>query len=265
MVGKRATVGPIVRFVTSQPIAWVMRIGYVARGTVFLIVGAFALLAASGLGTHPQGARDALEFLFQKPFGGYFLWLLAAGLACFAGWRFMQAVFDIERFGNSLYGLVRRAVLIGSGVFYIALATASARITFAERRMDEDQSAREWTAWVMAQPLGRAIIALIGARFAVVAIGLVVKAVRQPYRHRREATKRIWADVLGSFGTLTRAVVFVLIGCFLTIAAYDSNSREAVSLAGVLRAMQEQTHGGVLLAIAALGLLAFGLFEILEA
>jgi Domain of Unknown Function (DUF1206) len=267
VVGKRAAVGPIVRFVTSQPIVWVMRIGYVARGVVFLIVGAFALLAASGLGTHPQGARDALEFLFQKPFGGYFLCLLATGLACFAGWRFMQAVFDIERFGNSLYGLVRRAVLTGSGVFYVALAAASARITFAERRMDEEQSAREWTAWVMAQPLGRTIIALIGVGFAAVAIGLVVKAVRAPYRHRHQAvsTKRIWADVLGSFGTLTRAVVFVLIGCFLTIAAYDSNSREAVSLAGVLRAMQEQAHGGVLLAIAALGLLAFGLFEILEA
>jgi len=91
----------------------------------------------------------------------------------------------------------------------------------------------------MAQPLGRGIIALIGVGFAAVAIGLAAKAVGAPYRHRRQAgsTKRIWADALGSFGTLTRAVVFIAIGCFLTIAAYDSNSRKAVSLAGVLRAM----------------------------
>ena len=87
---KRAAVGrPTVTFVAGQPIVWVMRIGYVARGIVFLIVGAFALLAASGLGTHPQGARDALEFLFQKPFGGYFCgslpldWhVLLAGASC---------------------------------------------------------------------------------------------------------------------------------------------------------------------------------------
>ena len=57
-----------------------------------------------------------------------------------------------------------------------------------------------------------------------------------------------------------------MIGVFLGYAAYNSNSREAVSLAGVLRAMQHQSYGGdVLLGIAALGLLAFGLFEIIEA
>jgi hypothetical protein len=73
------------------------------------------------------------------------------------------------------------------------------------------------------------------------------------------------AVVLGLYGILTRSFVFLLLGIFLAIAAYDSDSREAVSLAGVLRAMQQQAHGGVLLGIAAIGLLAFGFFEIIEA
>ncbi len=64
---------------------------------------------------------------------------------------------------------------------------------------------------------------------------------------------------------MTRAFVFLMIGVFLGIAAYNSDSFEAVSLAGVLRAMQHQSHGGILLGIAALGLLAFGFFEIIEA
>jgi hypothetical protein len=243
------------------------RVGYAARGIVFLIVGGFALLAAGGFGSHPQGARDALELAFQQPLGGYFLWTLAAGLSCFAGWRLLQSVFDVDLYGSDLYGLMRRSVLAGSGLFYLALAAATARITAGERRVTEDQSAREWTAWVMAQPLGRAVIASIAVGFAAVSIGLAVKAFRAPYRHHFDATPEqlVMAIVLGSYGILTRAVIFLLFGILLGIAAFDSNSHEAVGLAGVLRAMQHQAYGGVLLGIAALGLLAFGFFEIIEA
>jgi hypothetical protein len=132
--------------------------------------------------------------------------------------------------------------------------------------MSEDQSAREWTAWVMAQPLGRGLIGLVAAGFAAVAIGLAVKAYRAPYRHRLDTTETVrnWAVALGSFGILTRAFVFLVIGGFLGVAGYDTNSWEALSVSGVLRAMQHQTYGGILLGVAALGLIAFGLFEIIE-
>lgn len=252
---------------SSGPLIWMVRIGYAARGIVFLIIGGFALLAAGGLGTHPQGARDALEFIFLRPFGGYFLWTLSTGLLCFAGWRFLQSMLDADGHGSGLYGLMRRGSLAGSSLFYVALAFATARIPFEEQSKSEDQSAREWAAWVMAQPLGRTAIALIAAGFIAVAFGLGVKAFRTPYRHRLDigATTRNVATALGAFGILTRGFVFLMLGCYLGVADYDSDSGIALSFAGVLRAMQSQSHGGIFLGIAALGLLAFGLFEVFEA
>jgi hypothetical protein len=243
------------------------RIGYVARGVVFLIVGAFALLAASGAGNRPQGMGDALQTLFERPFGDVLLWIVAAGLACFAGWRFLQSFFDSDQYGNDLYGIMRRGTFAVNGLFYLALAATVVRITIGTRGMTEDQSAHDWTAWLMAKPLGRVLIALIGAAFAGIAVGLVVKVIRAPYRHRIKARfmARAWTVALGSFGILTRAFVFLMIGGFLIFAAYDANAHEAVGLTGVLRMLQRQSYGGLLLGIAGFGLLAFGCFEILIA
>lgn len=250
-----------------RALAWIARIGYTARGIIFLIIGGFALLAAFGARTRPAGISEAVQRLLEHPFGGLLLWAVAVGLVCFAGWRIMQGIFDADHHGNSLYGLLRRAVLACNGVFYLGVAAATVDAFFQVRRIREDQSARDWTAWLMTKPLGRVALALIAAGFLITAIGVAVAAFRKPYRRRIDSHRMppAWAATFGMIGILTRAVVFAMIGAFLGFAAYDGNSAEAVGLPGALATLQRQPFGGVLLAIAALGLIAFAGFEFIEA
>lgn len=262
-----AAAGKITQITAAKPLTWMVRVGYVTRGTLFLIVGGLALLAAIGSGTRPPGVPDALQALLERPLGSLLLWLLAAGLLCFSGWRLLQAGLDADRHGDTPYGLMRRGSLAISGLIYFAVAIGTASLTFEERRTSEDQAARDWSQWLMAQPFGRILMALIGIGFIGLAIGLAIKVMRAPYRKHIDPGKvsRSWAVALGSVGILTRAFIFLMIGAFLCFAAYDANSNDVVALSGVLHMLQRQAYGGELLGIAALGLLAFGCFEMMQA
>jgi hypothetical protein len=95
----------------------------------------------------------------------------------------------------------------------------------------------------------------------------VVKPTRVQFRQQiaLKARSRTWLVAFGVIGFIGRAVVLVLIGIFLVIAALRFNSGEAAGLAGALRAVQAQPYGSILLALVGLGLFAFGLFQFSEA
>lgn len=89
------------------------RLGFVARGIAYIVIGAIAVMLALGFARHEPDRAGALEAIADKPFGYLLLWILVIGFFALALWRFVQAA---EKRLNPTTGHRVRALL--SGIAY---------------------------------------------------------------------------------------------------------------------------------------------------
>jgi len=246
---------------------WWARAGYSARGLVYLMAGALSLMASLELRESAAGTSQVLTTFGGWYFGGVWLFTIGAALIGFTTWRFVQAVFDPEGHGTSLKGLVHRVGCGISGLIYGALGYSALDLSDSLAALRPEHPDHPVVQSFLGTPFGDEILLVVGLCVLVGAVGNGMKAFSRKLDGHlacSDAVRR-WAVPLGRVGYLSRALVFLLLGGFLVETALDLAQADFVSLGEALQSLEAQPRGSLLLGAAALGLMAFGAFGLVEA
>lgn len=245
------------------------RFGYFAKGVVYIVVGWLSLQAAIGVGGTTTDTEGALAAIFRQPAGPLLLAVVGVGLICYSAWRVGQGLFDFERKGRDLRGLVKRTGYLGSALGYgtLAVTALSQAIGLAT---SGGRSQEDWTALVLARPSGRYLVIAAGVVLAALAVNAAVVALRGLFRRKLKLEEMSeaaegWAATLAVSGLLARGLVFGLLAIFFVQAGWEADPSEAGGLSEVLVAIASQPQGPWLLGATAAGLIAYGLFALVQA
>jgi Domain of Unknown Function (DUF1206) len=246
------------------------RVGLVAKGASFALVGILAIKLAVQSGGKATSRQGALQSLAQQSFGKFLLILLALGFAAYALWRFAQTFFDKNDVGDGAKGLAKRAGYFGSGTIYAFLTYSTVKIISGAAQQSQNQKAHKTTATVLSWPAGTWIVGAAGLALIGVGLwngyrGIEKKFLKDWMTEKMSAAAQSWGSRSGVVGLLARMVVFVLIGIFLVKAAYDYSPREAIGLDGALQKLVNHSYGSWLLGLVGAGLLAYAVFCLFEA
>lgn len=253
----------------GSPPQWVdpvMRLGYAARGVVYVLVGALAFTAALGGGSTPD-SKSALATLLDMPLGTLMLGLIALGLVAYALWKLIDAAWDLDGKGEEPKGWAARAAQVLSGLIHLTLAASIASLAIGKGGSSGgDNNVDHWTAVLMQQPAGRWLVAIVGAIAIAIGAQHFVRAYKEKYKENMRYTHRAeQLDPVLKLGLAAHGLVVVIVGGFFFWAAWTADPSRAGGMREALVALRSTEGGQILFAVMALGLLGFAVYCFIQA
>jgi hypothetical protein len=250
------------------------RLGLVAKGISFAIVGILAIQVALDRGGKPTSRQGALHALADEPLGKALIVLLAIGFAAYAVWRFVEAFAEREpdpgeKGKAKEWG--KRAGYVGRGLIYASLTyTCVKLVTGSGGQQSQNEEARKTTAAVFDWPAGRWLVGIVGLCIVGAGVWNAYRGLTRKFEERwhtgeMSAVERRWGGRVGLAGHLARGVVFMLVGIFVTKAALDFEPKQAIGIDGALQKLAAATYGPYLLGVTAAGLVLYAVFCLVDA
>jgi hypothetical protein len=245
------------------------RFGLLAQGVSFGLVAVLAIKLALGDGGKATDREGALRAIAQDGVGRVIVIALAVGFGCYALWRLFEAVFGRKLESSKNESAWKRVGALGKAAIYGSLCAAAVSVLIGESGGSGNEQ-KEATAGILGWPAGKWIVMGIAAGIAAAALwnlyrGISQRFLKQLKTGEMSSTVRGWATRVGVVGLVARAVVFGVIAWFFFDAAEDYNANKAEGLDGALRKLAAEDYGTWLLGIVAVGLLAYGVFCVIQA
>lgn len=242
------------------------RLGCFSIGTVYVLIGVWAMLAFWRVAGPAADEQRILQRLLDVPFGKVAVAAVAVGTAGYAAWLLFEAVFDPYRFGNTTKGVAERIGSALSALAYGAVVWVAVRVLLGDGGHGQEQR----------QMLAASVLRWPGGRWLVGAAGVVLAAAglyQLKYVHDGEHKRRLqlqargrlarWTiDLLAWAGYGARFAILLVLGSFLVRAAWSFDPR-AVGDTDSAFAFLGRGGGAltdVVFSAVAFGTIAYGLF-----
>jgi hypothetical protein len=241
------------------------RVGLAGRTAFYLIlVGLTARIAALGRPPkHQANANGALALISGSVPGKAAIAAVALGFTLFGVARLVGAIRD-HTVSNA-----RRWMTVAQGLFYLVLASVPALFLAGHEQTGSQQQQQKTAARILSLPGGQWIATAFGIAMVIVCAVQIRTALRRDFRDGLELDTaprlvRRLADKVGVIGITARSMVFLPIGVFLIVAAFQSDPEHAYGTDAELLKLTGHPWGVAVLAVIAAGLATFVVFSGIE-
>jgi hypothetical protein len=247
------------------------RAGCVSVGTVYVLIGAWAMMALLRLADPAADEQRILHRILQLPFGGVFIAGVAAGTSGYILWLIFEAVFDPYQFGKTLKGVAERIGIAFSTIAYGTIVAAAARVLLGDGASNERRQQR-LVATVLHWPAGPWLVGAAGVVIAVTGLYQLKYVYDGDHERRLEMEHhsrraRLTVNILGWAGYGARCAILIVIAIFLVHAAYSFNPRDVgdTDSAFNVLGLGGGIPGDILFSAVALGTIAYGVVMYINA